>query len=273
MLLIRSRPKRKTISDSSVDGGGAALNQSVEGSDAGPAQEFLALRKVELIQRTHADAQGLADAARITQLFSSAEAAEQLAREALTVAAKAYWFAEQTDLAEFEHKYLHEIGRWTRMSFGCQLDCHATQYSTSCPVLIADKRMGLSIGAVCKVTCSFCGEDMSECGHRRERLYWAIGGRTEFGPCRVCGKQKCDHKSTELYAVPVKGILHDCVLEEASVVDVPADPLARQTKLDIGHQRLQELLGDAFTPGIAVNCDHCMETYHGLPESLDVGKL
>jgi hypothetical protein len=67
--------------------------------------------------------------------------------------------------------------------------------------------------------------------------------------------------------------MKDLVLEEASVVDVPADPLARQTKLEITHANLRELLRAAFTPGIALNCDHCLEPYHGLPKSLDIAGL
>jgi hypothetical protein len=69
------------------------------------------------------------------------------------------------------------------------------------------------------------------------------------------------------------GIMKDCVLEEASFVDVPEDPLARQTKVDIRHDRLRELLGAAFTPGVPVNCDHCLDPYHGLPQSLDIAGL
>jgi hypothetical protein len=203
----------------------------------------------------------------------SPEEAEGRAREALRAAAETYWFAEETELAAAEHEYLHEIGRWTRENIGCQLNCEGSNYSTSCPVLLADKRFGLSVGIVARVVCSICGENLSECSHRRSRLYWVKGGPTAFGPCRVCGKAKCEHKSEELYKALVVGIMKDSVLEEASFVDVPADPLARQTKLDISHDRLRELLGAAFTPGVPVNCDHCLDPYHGLPQSLDIAGL
>jgi hypothetical protein len=230
-------------------------------------------RKLERIRSAHARASGLADSARVTFNFSSSEKAENLAREALRAAAETYWFAEGTALASAEHEYLHEIGRWTRETFGCQLDCEGTKYSTSCPVMLAGKRIGFSVGVAARVMCSICGENLSECSHRRSRLYWVRGGPTEFGPCRVCGKRKCAHNSDGLYKSPVVGIMKDCVLEEASVVDVPADPLARQTRLDITHANLRELLGAAFTPGMPVNCDHCLEPYHGLPESLDIAGL
>jgi hypothetical protein len=245
----------------------------VEGADAGPAEEYLENRKLQRIRSAHARASGLADSARVTLNFSSSEEAEHLARQALRAAVETYWFAEGTALASAEHEYLHEIGRWTRETFGCQLDREGAKYSTSCPVMLADKRVGFSVGVVARVVCSICGENLSECSHRRSRLYWVRGGPTEFGPCRVCRKRKCAHKPDQLYKAPVIGVMKDCVLEEASVVDVPADPLARQTKLDITHANLRELLGAAFTPGVPVNCDHCLEPYHGLPDSLDIAGL
>jgi hypothetical protein len=245
---------------------------TVEGADAGPAEEYLENRKLERIRSAHARASELADSVRVAN-FSSSKKGEKLARKALRAAAETYWFAEETALASAEHEYLHEIGRWTRETFGCQLDREGTQYSTSCPVMLADKRIGFSVGVVARVVCSICGENLSECSHRRSRLYWVRGGPTGFGPCRVCGKRKCAHKSGQLYKAPVIGIMKDCVLEEASVVDVPADPLARQTKLDITQANLRELLGAAFTPGVPLNCDHCLEPYHGLPASLDIAGL
>lgn len=246
--------------------------EPVEGGDAGPAEEYWENRKRERIQSAHARAESLAGGARVALMFSPAEA-EERAREALRAAAETYWFAEETEFAAAEHQYLHEIGRWTRENIGCQFDCENGKYTTSCPVKLADKRFGLSVGMIARVVCSFCGNDLSECSHRRSRLYWARGGPTEFGPCRVCGKAKCEHTSDELYKAPVVGIMKDGVLEEVSFVDVPADPLARQTKIDISHDGLHERLGPAFTPGVPVNCDHCLAPYHGLPQSLDIAGL
>jgi hypothetical protein len=250
----------------------STANEPVEGGDAGPAEEYWENRKRERIESSHARAESLAGGARIALMFSPDEA-EQRAREALRAAAETYWLAEETEFAADAHQYLHEIGRWTREHIGCQFDCENGKYATSCPVKLADKRFGLSVGAIAKVICSFCGNDLSECSHCRSRLYWARGGPTEFGPCRVCGKAKCDHELGELYKAPVVGIMKDCVLEEASFVDVPADPLARPTKLEISSEGLYEALGPAFTPGVPVNCDHCLALYHGLPESLDIAGL
>lgn len=252
--------------------GTGELPEPIEGADAGPADQYWENRKRERIRFAHARASGSAGAARVALSFSPDEA-DGLARQALQAAAETYWFAEETALAAAEHEYLHEIGRWTRENIGCQLDREGTEYSSSCPVMLADKRFGLSVGVVARVVCSICGQNLSECTHRRSRLYWVRGGPTAFGPCRVCRKDKCEHQSHELYPAPVVGIMKDCVLEEASFVDVPADPLARQTKMDISHSQLRELLGAAFTPGVPVNCDHCLEPYHGLPKSLDIARL
>jgi hypothetical protein len=44
-------------------------------------------------------------------------------------------------------------------------------------------------------------------------------------------------------------------------------------KLEIDTDGLCEALGPEFTPGMPVNCDHCLAPYHGLPESLDIAGL
>lgn len=133
------------------------MGEPVEGDDAGPAEGYWENRKRDRIQSSHARAEALAGGARVALMFSPEEA-EGRAREALRAAAETYWFAEETELAAAEHEYLHKIGRWTRENFGCELDYDDGEYSTSCPVKLADKRFGVSVGVVAKVVCSVCGE-------------------------------------------------------------------------------------------------------------------
>ncbi len=153
---------------------------------------------------------------------------------ALRAAAETYWYAEGTDRAELEHRFLHELGYWTRKNFGCQLNYEDGQYSTACPVKLADKRIGVSPGLLTKAICSICGEDISECKHRQDRLYWVSGGPTSHGPCRVCLEKQCDHSPDEFYQAEVVRMLKIVRMLEISFVDVPADPLARLTKLNVG---------------------------------------
>jgi hypothetical protein len=243
----------------------------VEGDDAGPAQEYWANRHLERVRSAHDQASDLVNTARET-LGSSAADAEQLAREALAEAAKAYWFAEGTDGAQPEHEYLHQIGRWTRKTFGCELDWNGENYRTSCPVRMADKRFGLSVGFLGRKVCSICDEDYTACPHHKDRLYWVKGGPTEFGPCRVCGHEECEHEPPQLYRAPVVGIWRDIELEEVSMVDVPANPLARPTNLEIETDDLQRAVRNAF-PDVPAVCDHCLWPYHGLPEPLNFSDL
>jgi hypothetical protein len=192
------------------------VSQPVEGDDAGPAQEYWANRKRQRIQSSHSRAEALASGARVALMFSPKETAGR-AREGLQVAAETYWFAEETEFAAAEHQYLQEIGRWTRENVGCQFDCENGRYSTSCPVKLADKRFGVSAGVIATVVCSQCGDHLDECLHRTDRMYWARGGSTEFGPCRVCGRAKCEHSPEKLHQAPVVGIMKNCQLEEASL--------------------------------------------------------
>lgn len=249
-------------------------SEPVEGDDAGPAQEYWANWHLERVRSAHERASNLADAAR-DALGSSPEKAEGLARQALTESAHAYWFAEGTAGASAEHEYLHQLGRWTRQTFGCEFDWDGENYRTSCPVKLADKRFGLSVGFVGRKVCSICNMGYSECRrHYRDRLYWVKGGPTTFGPCRVCVEEQevCEHSPSELYVAPVVGIWRETVPEEVSIVDVPANPLARPVDLEIETDALSRAVRKAF-PDIPAFCDHCLRPYHGLPEPLNISGL
>lgn len=244
--------------------------EPAEGADAGPADEYRKEMLMAHRQSLHQRASELLHAARHTVAASRHEA-EKLAREALTEAAHAYWYAEETEAAGPEHKFLHQIGRWTRETFGCAFDWNGTSYISSCPVLLADKRFGASPTLVAtQILCSVCDQDLSECAHSRERLYIVRGDRTTSGSCRVCNtRDDCEHDPNKLYAAPVYRIRKGMKLIEASFVDVPADPTARPTELRKYTDDLMRAVRRAF-PNVPKFCDHCREPYHGLPRPLDL---
>jgi hypothetical protein len=66
---------------------------------------------------------------------------------------------------------MHMIGRWTHDTFGCHYDFDGEEYRERCPIAIAHKRLGLSIGFVAARECSICGADLSACPHMRGRTY------------------------------------------------------------------------------------------------------
>lgn len=249
------------------------VSEPVEGADAGPAEEYRKTRLLERIQSLHKRASDLAQAARLT-LGSSRQEAEGLARQALTVAAHAYWYAEETERAGAEHEFLHHLGRWTREAFGCEFDWDGRTYSTSCPVLIADKRFGCSPTVVAtEVLCSICDQDLSMCAHSRDRLYWVKGERTTSGTCRVCNeKDDCEHDPNKLYHAPVYRIRKGLKLMEGSFVDVPAEPTARTTRLWKDTDDLMRAVRAAF-PDVPATCNHCREPYNGLPAPVDLSDI
>jgi hypothetical protein len=247
--------------------------RTVEGEDAGPAEEFWANWHLQRVRSAHERASSLVEAAHEI-LSSSREEAQGLARQALVEAAHAYWFAEGTAGACAEHKYLHQIGRWTRQTFGCEFDWDGEIYRTSCPVKLADKRFGVSVGFTGRRMCSICNQEYWECPHYGDRLYWVRGGPTTFGPCRVCVEEGevCEHSPGELYAAPVVRHWREKVLEEVSIVDVPANPLARPVDLEIETDALSRAVRKAF-PDVPAFCGHCLRPYHGLPEPLNISGL
>lgn len=238
------------------------------GSDAGDATAFLAEQKNRHVRASRAAARRmLADAQR--RQGHARNLAEGLARRALRQAAEAYWLAEGTELALAAHRELHRMGRWVRQTFGCELDFRDGTYSTSCPVKLADMRLGFSPGFSAQRHCSICGDDLAECPHLRHRLYWVKGGPGATGLCAVCLRDSCTHSVNRLYRVAVVSVISEIdELREVSMVDVPANPLARPISLPIDATRLAERFGAAFRAGMPVNCDHCLGPYEGPPDDL-----
>lgn len=236
-----------------------------EGSDAGDATEWMRQRTRDQVRAHRRAARLEFDAAKRWHPMNRTKA-ELHARAALQLGAQTYWLAELTELAEREHRTLHAMGRWTASHFPCPLTFKNGQYFNSCPVYVADLRMGLSPGFTAKKTCAICRGDLSECVHRRGRLYWVRGGAGDDSWCSVCAGEDCKHRPDRLYLTSVIGVIeHIDELHEISYVDVPAQPLARLTERPIDTERLAKHLGPSFIPGVTVNCGRCQGPYPGLP--------
>ncbi len=243
-----------------------APNAPEEGSDAGSDRDLRNDYRMSMIRGYRGQARRhLSKAKRLAG--HSPRHAEDEARTAVDRAARAFWWAEDSDLEEAQHELMHQIGRWTRRTFGCRLHFDGRQYSHRCPIRIAHKRIGNSPGFVAQRICTLCGDDLSECPHRRGRSYWIRGGAWENGPCRVCQNDRCRHSPTKLYRVSVGAVIrHVEELREISLVRRPVQPEARLTALPVRTTHLRQVLGTAFRVGMPVSCDACIGQCAGIEE-------
>jgi hypothetical protein len=193
--------------------------------------------------------------------------ADREARLSLDSAARAFWWAEDTDAEEEQHQLMHRAGRWTRRNLGCHLEFDGVEYQQTCPIAIAHKRIGVSPGFVAQLRCSICGADLSDCEHVVGRAYWVRGGPRDGQPCRVCFDDSCRrHKADRLYRAPVIKVISDVEFHELSWVSRPADPEARLLALPVDSKRLTTKLGPGFVMGMTVNCDKCLGECWGFDE-------
>ena len=124
--------------------------------------------------------------------------AESTARRMLAVSASAFLNAEDTEFESLTHDEMDSYGTWVRTTFGCHFIYESGNYYQRCPVAIAHKRIGMSIGfSVRRHICSICGEDWSDCIHSPNELYDVPGGPNLSGYCRVCGIEECSEHSAE----------------------------------------------------------------------------
>ena len=238
-----------------------------EDGDAGDSAEWTRERHRRRIQAQRRRAKLELEQAR-RRLPSDPVKSEAHARQALQLGAQSYWLAELTDLAEREHRTLHQMGRWTRQTYGCALTLEDGNYSDRCPVSIADVRIGFSPGFVVRKKCSICDADLADCPHRRGRLYWVRGTKHADGHCRVCYRNDCTHRDDRVYRTTLIAIVHHIEkVHEVSLVDVPANPFARMTERPVSNADLAKTLGSRFVPGVEVSCDRCLSPYPGLPRA------
>ena len=246
-----------------------------EGSDAGSVELGRTTAAVARVRayRTEANRQ-FARARRL--LGYSHSGADTAARSALDRAARAFWWSEDTPLEDEQHQLMHKIGRWTRRNLGCELHFDGSGYVQRCPVAIAHKRFGTSIGFTAKRICSLCDQDLSECEHLQDRMYWVRGGPQGDTPCRVCLEASCSHRTDRLYRARVVSIVKDVeALRELSLVRRPAFPEARLTELPaVPAEEFVKKFGPEFRPGMEVVCDQCLGQCSGfdeLPDGDEIG--
>ena len=200
--------------------------------------------------------------------ISDTAAADAHARLALANARSAFDWLEDTDLADRAHDELHRYGRWVRenLAEGCSLNWTGTGYEQRCPVSLAHRRFGFSIGFTGDRICSLCGDDVSECKHLPGEWYDVDGG--EIGDrCRVCAEPDCsEHIPGVSYRASCTVIVTTGRIHEISLVRRPKQPEARLTAIPMSSAALRSALGPQFKPGMRVSCDQCLSPCAGFSE-------
>ena len=254
------RPEKQGIP---IDADGAPI----EGTEAGDAGDVGRERMLANVRTARASAKRHFRSAQ--RLMGQAPAAaEREARLAIEAIVTAFWWAEDSDQEEAQHMLMHKIGRWTRKRFGCSVTFEDGRYLRRCPIDIAHKRFGFSVGYTAILLCSICGEDVSECPHLRSKAYWVRGGVGPSGYCPVCMGQACGHDHDRLYRVTVDWV-PNMQAREVSLVSRPAGVTTRLTELPLSSDDLREKLGPAFEVGMPVSCDLCLGRCWGFTELSD----
>ena len=251
-----------------------APDAPVEGSDAGDDADLRRDRLLKVVGGYRAEAnRHFASAKRL--IGQNRRGAEREARLAIDRVTRAFWWAEDTELEDRQHELMHTIGRWVRENVGCNLEFDEGRYARTCPIDIAHKRIGLSIGFTARRLCSICGDDLSECPHRRGHSYWVRGGTTAARRCPVCIEDDrretdpCTHRNDRLYRVSVAACVTRMRGREVSWVRRPANPEARLSAIPVRTETLIERFGPAFEVGQPVRCDKCLGSCWGFVEFPD----
>lgn len=148
---------------------------------------------------------------------------------------------EEGSLFDEAHRLLDTVGQLLHEHFPkshCSLNYEDGVYHQTCPVDLAHRRFGFSVGFTTKsAECSICGLDPQLCDHVRGFEY---------------DGQKCYRRIIELD------------LHEVSLVDRPKDPNARICTIPVPIKDLKRALGDSFQPGARVACNKCQHGCMGL---------
>lgn len=199
------------------------------------------------------------------------EHANSAARAALSAAASALNWLEDTDLEGAAHRELDAYGKWARenVPVGCQLDWSDGAYYRNCPVDLAHTRVGFSIGFVGSRICSLCDQDISECPHIPGYLYRIAGGPASNGHCRICLAEGCaEHNPGETYEAEPIVFITNMHIDEISLVSRPVAPDSRIFRESVDMGDLRDALGAEFEPGERVSCDRCLRDCGGLHDPL-----
>jgi hypothetical protein len=205
----------------------------------------------------------------------AAQSGDAEAEALLRASLKSYWSAmnwlEGDPEFDLAHDELHDVGRAVRLRFvdGCRPEPQPDGgHIQRCPVALAHKRFGFSIGGTGNAVCSICGDDASECAHTPGRSYLVEAGRHK-GWCNICGEEACkSHDIGTKYDAEARVIITEMQLREISIVSRPAHPDARLTKIDMSRGDVERELG-RLPSGAHLSCDKCLSSCQGfdyLPE-------
>lgn len=212
-------------------------------------------------------------AGRCTAVGRSNPEAEQLARDALASAVRAFNLLEDFPEADDAHRMIHGIGMFVSRHFGCEIRLKDEVWHWSCPTIIAHLRFGKSAGFTAKRICSICGEGLDQCPHMPGQTYKVAVGDIAYCPC---GSQNCTrHQKGSIIEVSPHGIINEANLEEVSWVARPRDPLARIQAIEYTTEQISSLMGGARIPPDvqAVECFHCRQSCTGLWKFETLGVL
>lgn len=147
---------------------------------------------------------------------------------------------EDTPYFESAHRRLDYAGRIQRIFFPnrCQFARSGVNYTQKCPVDVGHLRLGVSVGMIVRESeCSICGLDPEDCFHVSGRAY---DGEDCY---RIIKRADLDH-----VAIVRRPDFHD----------------ARLTERPVSTDKLIDLLGADFVPGMEVRCNRCLDKCRGL---------
>jgi hypothetical protein len=162
-------------------------------------------------------------------------------------------------------RLLHQRGRTVHDLFGCSIRMAGQTYYVECPVMLSHTKLGFSVGGFANAICSICGKDPWDCEHIRGFKYNHIRAQKIGGVCNICLKENCNHQIGEIYDnVQAVHIITKLELDHVSLVENPANPLARIHMYTLSPEEVRETLPDSekalFVPGkTVIHCHHCVE--------------
>lgn len=207
---------------------------------------------------------------RFARAAAADAAAESFGRQALAGYASAMNWLEGSEHFETAHDELHDVGRYCREEFpeGCDLTAAGDDFAQTCPVSLAHKRVGFSMGFTGNAICSICDSDVTECPHRPGNSYEVVAATHPDGRCNICGSKACAHHLTgQTYEAETRvSITEIYEIDHIALVAQPVQPDARLTSISISRRELETHLGYAIADGQSVRCDQCLGECQGFTQ-------
>ena len=196
-----------------------------------------------------------------SELKKNKSQAETKMRESLHNLRNAYHLASEEPSISI---LLHQRGKLIHDLFGCRLRMDNNTYYEDCPVILSHVKLGFSIGGSADSICNICGKDPWDCEHVKGFKYDGVPAQRLSNTCNICLKESCNHRVGEIHNnVEAVHIITNIKLNEVSLVENPANPLALIQMRTIGPEDIRKSLPDSekelFIPGeTVINCHHCI---------------